>query len=148
MGSKTGLVDSDTSEELHAIMRTVNASVDSADAGGAVFSALIEQLSDITIQRTLRISMANQSLPIRLKILLLFMGAVLVTGFLIMPVANVYVQVLMTATLTMSIHLLSPIIEDLDHPFHGVWNLDRTPLQKLIDRLQSDLKKITTRAAT
>ena len=64
------------------------------------------------------------------------MGIVLSVGFLLVPVANLWVHLLMTTTLAMSVHLLSLIIDDLDHPFYGVWNLDHLALDQLIDRLQ------------
>ncbi|MFT5300928.1 MAG: hypothetical protein ACI814_001712 [Mariniblastus sp.] len=43
----------------------------------------------------------------------------------------------MTITLAMAVHLLNLIIDDLDHPFYGVWNLNCTTLEKLIERLET-----------
>ncbi|BDS05027.1 hypothetical protein NT6N_00670 [Oceaniferula spumae] len=138
MGSEEGMVDSDTSDELYAIMRSIKNSIEPSHTDGVVYAALIDQSSEIAVQRTLRISLANQKLPLRLRILLIFMGVVLSAGFLLMPVMNLYVHLLMTTTLAMAIHLLSQIIDDLDHPFHGVWNLDRTALEQLIARFESN----------
>lgn len=137
MSDQTSIVDSDTSEELYAVMRAVKSIISKPDIDSVVLSALVGELSATTVQRTLRISLANQRLPIRLRLLLIFMGIVLSVGFLLVPVANLWVHLLMTTTLAMSVHLLSLIIDDLDHPFYGVWNLNHLALDQLIDRLQS-----------
>ena len=135
MSEENRFVDSDTSDELYAVMRAVKGIVSHADIDGVVLGSLVEKISDTTVQRTLRISLSNQRLPDRLRLLLVFMGIVLAIGFLVVPVVNVWVHLLMTTTLAMAVHLLNLIIDDLDHPFFGVWNLNREALDQLIERL-------------
>ena len=135
MGAATDMIDSDTSEELYAIMRSIKSVVTRTDTDSVVLASLMDKLSEVTVQRTLRISLVNQRLPVRLRFLLIFMSIVLSIGFLLVPVANIWVHLLMTTTLAISVHLLSLIIEDLDHPFFGVWNIDTSAMDQLIVRL-------------
>ena len=104
MSEENSFVDSDTSDELYAVMRAVKKIVSHADIDGVVLGSLVEKISDTTVQRTLRISLSNQRLPDRLRFLLVFMGIVLSIGFLVVPVVNVWVHLLMTTTLAMAVH--------------------------------------------
>ncbi len=127
-------MDSDTSEELYEIMRkSKKISVDS-DRDGVVFTAIVENISDITKLRTRRIALANERLPPRLKILIVFMSIVLVIAFMLLGVQNIYTHVAILVSISTSIHLLYMIIEDLDHPFYGIWNINRQPLEALVTR--------------
>jgi hypothetical protein len=127
-------MDSDTSEELYEIMRkSKKISVDT-ESDGVVYTAIIENISDITKLRTRRIALANERLPPRLKFLMIFMSVVLITAFMLLGVQNIYTHVAILVSLTISIHLLYMIIEDLDHPFYGIWNINRMPLEELVKR--------------
>jgi len=134
-------MDSDTSEELYEIMRkSKKISVDSEN-DIIVFTAIIENISDITKLRTRRIALANERLPPRLKILMIFMSAVLISAFVLLGVHNIYTHITILVSLAVSIHLLYMIIEDLDHPFYGIWNINRTPLDELVKRFAGDTER-------
>ena len=109
---------------------------------GIVLSALIETISDITKLRTKRIALDNERLPPRLRALMLFMSTTLVGAFVFLGVQGIFVYVYMLITLTVSIHLLYMVIEDPDHPFYGVWNIGRGPLDELVKRFKDDLSSI------
>ena len=131
-------MDSDTSEELYEIMRkSKELSVDT-ESDGIVFTAIIENISDITKLRTRRIALANERLPPRLKILMIFMSIVLIAAFMLLGVQNIYTHIAILVCLTIAIHLLYMIIEDLDHPFYGIWNINRLPLEELVNRFSKD----------
>ena len=130
-------MDSDTSDELYEIMRkSKELSVD-RESDGIVFGAIIENISDITKLRTRRIALANEKLPPRLKILMVFMSVVLIAAFMLLGVQNLYTHLAILVSLTVAIHLLYMIIEDLDHPFYGIWNINRQPLVELVNRFSS-----------
>ena len=132
-------MDSDTSEELYEIMRkSKKISVDT-ESDGIVFTAIIENISDITKLRTRRIALANERLPPRLKILMIFMSIVLVAAFIVLGVQNIYTHIAILVSLSVSIHLLYMIIEDLDHPFYGIWNINRLPLDALVKRFNKEI---------
>lgn len=130
---------SDTSEELYEVMRRGKKIRVRKESDSVVLSALIENISEITKMRTRRIALANERLPPRLRLLILFMSTVLVAGFFLVGVRGVFTHVFMLVTLTISVHLVYMIIEDLDHPFYGVWNINRAPLDELTKRFEEDV---------
>ena len=88
--------------------------------------------------RTRRIYLANEQLPPRLRLLVFFMSTVLVVGFAVMGVANAWVHTLILVSITVSVHLLSMVLDDLDHPFYGVWNIDKSALDELTQRFAGE----------
>jgi hypothetical protein len=131
-------MNSDTSEELYEVMRSGKRIKVSEERDSIVLSALIETISDITKLRTKRIALANERLPPRLRALMLFMSTTLVGGFVFLGVQGIFAHVYMLVTLTVSIHLLYMVIEDLDHPFYGVWNISCAPLDDLVKRFEQN----------
>ena len=131
-------MDSDTSDELYEIMRKSKEIKVNRDSDEVVFTAIIENISDITKLRTRRIALANEKLPPRLKILMVFMSIVLVAAFMLLGVQNIYTHVAIVVSLSVAIHLLYMIIEDLDHPFYGIWNINRLPLDELVNRFSRE----------
>lgn len=135
-------MDSDTSEELYEIMRkSKNISVDT-ESDGIVFTAIIENISDITKLRTRRIALANERLPPRLKILMIFMSIVIVAAFIVLGVHNIYTHLAILVSLSVAIHLLYMVIEDLDHPFYGIWNINKLPLVALVKRFSKETETL------
>ena len=76
---------------------------------------------------------------------MLFMSVALVAGFVLLGVRGVYAHVYMTVSLSISIHLLYMVIDDLDHPFYGVWNINRAPLEELVIRFEEELRSALSR---
>lgn len=137
-------MNSDTSEELYEIMRKGKGIQVTRERDSVVLSALVENISEITKMRTRRIALANERLPPRLRILMVFMSIALVGAFVLLGVRCVFTHVFIVVTLTISIHLLYMIIEDLDHPFHGVWNINRAPLDELAKSFEDELRENQT----
>jgi hypothetical protein len=99
-----------------------------------VYTAIIDSISDITKLRTRRIALANERLPPRLKVLLMFMSIVIIVAFILLGVQNIFTHLTILVSICISIHLLYMVIEDLDHPFYGIWNINRRPLEELVKR--------------
>ena len=137
-------MNSDTSEELYAVMRSGKRIKVSEERDNIVLSALIETISEITKLRTRRIALANERLPPRLRVLMLFMSTTLVGAFVFLGVQGIFAYIYILVTLTVSIHLLYMVIEDLDHPFYGVWNIRRGPLDELVKRFEQDVPNPNT----
>ena len=132
-------MNSDTSEELYELMRKGKAIQITGENDNVVFSALVENISELTKLRTRRIALSNERLPTRLRILMLFMSLVLAGSFILLGVRGVLPHVFMLVTLVISIHLLYMVIEDLDHPFFGVWNVNKAPLEELLSRFEDEV---------
>lgn len=131
-------IDSDTSEELYELMRKSKEIGVDSENDRIVFSVITETISDIAKLRTRRIALANDRLPPRLKLLLIFMSIIIVGSFVLLGVQNLYMHQIMLVSLIVSIQLLYMIIEDLDHPFHGIWNINRMPLEELVKRFNAE----------
>jgi hypothetical protein len=136
MGDPSSSMDSDTSEELYGIIREGKGIQVTKDSDRVVISALMDNISEVARVRTRRIALANEKLPPRLRLLMLFMSFALVAAFVMMGVQGIFTHVYMLVTLTVSIHLLYLVVEDLDHPFYGVWNINRAPLDELRRRFE------------
>jgi hypothetical protein len=54
-------------------------------------------------------------------------------------VQSIFAHIYILVTLTVSIHLLYMVIENLDHPFYGVWNIMRGPLEEFVKRFEQDV---------
>ena len=137
--------NSDTSDELYEVMRMGKGLQVRKESDGIVLSALMGNISEIAKLRTRRIALANERLPPRLRILMLFMSVALVAGFVLLGVRGVYAHVYMSVSLSISIHLLYMVIDDLDHPFYGVWNINRAPLEELVIRFEEELLSAQSR---
>jgi len=136
--------NSDTSEELYEIMRCTGRFHVTEERDSSVLSAVISSVSDLAKLRTRRIALANERLPHRLRILLFFMSVSLGAAFLVVGIRSLFAHIFMTSTLSLSVYLLYWIIEDLDHPFYGVWNIDRTPMDELIKRFELEISSVST----
>ena len=141
MSSAVEPMDSDTSEELYEIMRKSKRMTPHSETDNIVFTSIIENISDITKLRTKRIALANDRLPPRLRLLMTFMSIVIITAFMLLGVKSIYTHLAIIISLTVSIHLLYMIIEDLDHPFFGIWNINKRPLDELVTRFKKDISK-------
>jgi len=131
-------MDSDTSEELYEVMhKSKNIAVET-ESDAIVYTSIIENISDITKLRTRRIALANERLPPRLKVLLMFMSIVIIVAFILLGVQNIYTHLTILVSICISIHLLYMVIEDLDHPFYGIWNINRIPLDELVKRFAKE----------
>ncbi len=139
--------NSDTSEELYEIMRCTGNIRVADDRNLSILSAVITSSADLAKMRTRRIALANERLPPRLRMLLIFMSVALTLAFLALGVRSLGVHVFMTAALSVSVYLIYWVIEDLDHPFYGIWNIDRTPLDELIKRFESETSDASPVAA-
>jgi len=139
MSDPDAAMNTDTSEELYELMRSGKAIQAEGSADRIALSAIVESVSEVTKLRTRRIALSNERLPPRLRILMVFMSVVLAVAFALLGVRSAPIHVLILVALVVSLHLLYLIIEDLDHPFYGVWNVDKDPLEQLLGRFEAEL---------
>jgi hypothetical protein len=139
MSAPGRIVNSDTSEELYELMRECSNLKPTGENGSIALSKLFDNVAEIAKLRTNRICLANEQLPPRLKLLVAFLSLVLVVGFTLMGVANSWVHLVMLVSVTICVHLLYMVIEDLDHPFYGVWNVDKSALAQLDEQIDAAL---------
>ncbi|MEJ2181854.1 MAG: DUF4239 domain-containing protein [Gammaproteobacteria bacterium] len=104
-------MDSDTSEELYEVMRKSKNIAVETESEAIVYTAIIDSISDITKLRTRRIALANERLPPRLKVLLMFMSIVIIVAFILLGVQNIFTHLTILVSICISIHLLYMILE-------------------------------------
>jgi hypothetical protein len=131
-------VNSDTSEQLYELMRQCRHLKAASENEHLALSATVDNVSEITKMRTRRICLANEQLPPRLRLLVLFMSVILTIGFAGMGVVNPWIHGLMLVSIAGCVHLLHMVLDDLDHPFYGVWNIDKSALDELERRFAAE----------
>ena len=110
MSSTSGSLNSDTSKELYQIMRSCKEVEVSRENENAALASVMDSVSELTRLRTRRISLSNERLPIRLRILVVFMSSVLVLGFALLGVVSPWVHVLVIVSMAASVHLLHRVL--------------------------------------
>ena len=94
--------------------------------------SIIESINNISKYRTNRIRISNEKIPLRLKYLTILMSIFCLFGFILMRVENVYINYFMVIAVTTNFVWLFDVINDLDHPFFGVWNISDDCIKNLI----------------
>jgi hypothetical protein len=127
-------IDSDTNAELtalHGLAASILRQKQGVAGGDLIASLIVPLILDLGTFRTHRLSLAF----------------FLVIGFILMNVENLFVNIFMTVAVSGAIQWLYTIISDLDHPFFGIWNVDREQLDKLIQKFENAIARGTTRQA-
>jgi len=106
----------------------------------AIYAQLLEAVNRLTRVREERVSASLTRIPKTLWLLLNFMSAVLLIGFLLLFLISqsniaVFVGTIIIAFIAFSIGLLLSIIKDIDNPFVGVWNVSPQPFRVLLDKM-------------
>jgi len=106
----------------------------------AVFSQLLDAVNRLTRVREERVAASLTRIPETLWLLLNFMSAVLLIGFLLLFLPSqsnfaIFVSTIMMAVVAFSIGLLLSIIKDMDNPFVGVWNVSPQPFRVLLEKM-------------
>jgi len=105
-----------------------------------IYAQLLEAVNRLTRIREERLSASLTRIPKTLWLLLNFMSAVLLIGFLLLFLPSqsnfaIFVGTIIIAAIAFSIGLLLSIIKDMDNPFVGIWNVSPQPLQVLLDKM-------------
>lgn len=132
--------DSDTSDELRNLIIATNGINVTNASDEAALAAIMREISGITTQRAKRIALADAQLPPRLIVLLAFMSLSLLAGFIFMGAVNMWVHLFLVGTVTAAIQLTYNIIQDLNTPFDGVWNVPNDQYKIFIESLEKKSK--------
>lgn len=131
--------DSDTSVELYRLMETVEDIKKYDDSDGVALAAIIGKISDVTTFRTERFERSRQRLSLPLNVLIVFMSIILVSGFVMMNIPSLWVHSFVIFSVVTSVYLLYLVIDDLNHPYEGVWNITDRPFRDVQARLQRNI---------
>ena len=130
-------LESDTSIQIYEVMKAVE-EIELHDASDQIaLTAIIRRLADITTHRTERLELAKAHLTPPLRLLVVFMSVVIAFAFILMRVDSLVIHTYMVVSSVVAIHLLYIVLEDLSHPFRGIWNIRKKPFEDLAARLRS-----------
>lgn len=141
----------DTSPALYQVMHAVNEIKVRDQNDSIAVTHLMDIVANLTTFRTKRWEFASDILSPALKFLMMFLSVVLVVGFILFHVDNIWLDLFMVFAITVATHLVYQVIADLNTPFKGLWSIDKAPFEALRDkfleenRLEDD--KIETAAA-
>ncbi|MFZ2152441.1 MAG: DUF4239 domain-containing protein [Microgenomates group bacterium] len=105
-----------------------------------IFDHIVSHYGDLAEMRTERINQSLARLPSLLKTFLYIASAFVVTCLVIMPFASVYYSLFAVFCMTFVIVMIYYLIEDLDNPFVGNWNITPEPFSRALKHINEDYK--------
>lgn len=121
--------------KFHEIIREIKFD---DDHDSITFDHLLENYDQISTIRSERINQSLARLPGLLKIFLYLSSGFVVTIFLLMPFSNMYYGFLTVGILTFILGMVFQLIEDLDNPFVGYWNISPEAFERAKKHIEED----------
>ncbi len=103
-----------------------------------VYQQILDHYGKLGQIRTDRINQSLTRLPVLLKVFLYVTSGIAVGTFIIMPFAQFLYQVFVVIGVGFVIAMLIQLVEDLDNPFVGNWNITPEPFQRALDHINED----------
>ena len=103
-----------------------------------VFDHIADHFGRLSEVRTERITQSLTRLPALLKTFLYSSSIIALTTFILMPFQNTYYGFFTTGTLTFILAMIFQLVEDLDNPFVGYWNISVEPFQRALKHIEED----------
>ena len=107
-------------------------------------ASIINLLSELTNHRAKRIFLSNEEIPPPIMKLLVFMSIILVAGFFLVGVQNIWVHLIMIISFSTTIQLIINLLIDLNTPFSGIWNIDNERYVVLAEKIKSKMDETLT----
>jgi len=100
----------------------------------AVYSELLACVNDLCAERTARITSGRARIPLPLRVLL-YAGALSTVGSLCLFGLDVFwIHAAITALLGGAVAHVLVVVEDLDDPFSGYWQVPKQPFLRLLEQ--------------
>lgn len=108
------------------------------DHDSIVFSRILEHYGNLGQIRTERLNQSLSRLPLLLKTFIYIASFFALATFLFIPFDNPYYGVLSALIIAFLQAMIFSIIEDLDNPFKGNWNLTPEPFARALKHIEED----------
>jgi hypothetical protein len=108
------------------------------DHDSLVFSQILDHYGNLSLTRTERIDQALTRLPTLLKIFLYSSSLFALLTFVIMPFSNSYYAYWAVAVVGFIQAMIYQLVEDLDNPFVGQWNITPEPFERALRHIEED----------
>lgn len=135
-------VDFDTPPAIYEIMKSVNKIQPTNQSDIVALERLITTIAEITTARTNRLTASVDRLPALLRHLIVILSAVIIFSFTMIPIKEIWLNILLNAVNSFGIALIYFVIMDLDYPFGGVWSIQPEPFQAFLKRWDIQKKNI------
>jgi hypothetical protein len=99
---------------------------------------IVEHYGDLGQIRTERLNQSLSRLPVLLKSFIYIASFFALATFVMMPFSNQYYGFLSTFIIGFLQAMIFQIIEDLDNPFKGHWNLTPEPFARALKHIEED----------
>lgn len=103
-----------------------------------VFDQVINHYGELSQLRTERINQSLTRLPGLLRAFLYVSSFLLLLVFSLMPFANLFYGIVTTGVLSFVLAMVFQLIEDLDNPFVGYWNISPEAFQRAFKHIEED----------
>ena len=110
------------------------------DIKKSVREKLLDRICDLTNWRTNRLELAEGGLQGYLKVFVVFMSTVIVTGTILLEKASLGLHMFMVCATTAGVVGLFMVLSDVDHPFSGIWQIDKNLLKAIHDKLRGHIE--------
>lgn len=135
MSHNTINISSDTSKELFDIMRAIEDIQIYDESDEVALSAVMQKVSDVTTYRTDRLERAKHKLSPVLYTLIIIMSIALVIGFILININNLFIHGFIIVAVVTIIYVIHIVINDLNHPFSGLWNITNKSFIEMRDKI-------------
>lgn len=108
------------------------------DHDSIVFEQMVEHYGDLGQIRTERMNQSLSRLPALLKAFIYIASFLALATFVLMPFSNPYFGFLSIFSVAFLQAMIFHIIEELDNPFRGHWNLTPEPFARALKHIEED----------
>lgn len=108
------------------------------NSGQAVFDHIINHYEKLSETRTERVDQSLIRLPKILKLFLYVSSAFMIILFIIMPFDNINYGFITVGMITFVVSMILLLVEDLDNPFKGYWNITPEPFGRALNHIEKD----------
>ena len=103
-----------------------------------VYGKILDHYGELGLTRTERQNKSLQRLPVLLKYFIYVSSGLIMAVFVILPFANPVYGMLSTFGFGFVLAMVYQLIEDLDNPFVGNWNISPEPFERALKHIEED----------
>jgi hypothetical protein len=108
------------------------------DHDHVVFDHIVAHYGHLSEVRAERITQSLQRLPVLLKAFLYISSTIVLITLIAMPFANQYYGFAAVLGLSFILAMVVQLVEDLDNPFVGQWNITPEPFVRALKHIEED----------
>lgn len=108
------------------------------DHDPVVYDHIVDHYGKLSETRTQRITQSLARMPVLLKSFLYITSAMALFTFVVMPFTSVWYGGLAVAVLGFVFAMVFQLVEDLDNPFVGTWNITPEPFKRALRHIEED----------